>query len=130
MDKETLKRLVVPVFFLLFLIPALYRDAVIFEFGFEPLRRSIWVGRNVVGICLWLTLAWCVIRIADVLLWPMFIERRSGYPVPRLLKDLVRLVIVLTTIAVIVSVVFEKSTPAFWPPAAWWAWSWALPCAA
>ena len=82
MDKETLKRLTVPVFFLmLFLIPTLFWDAVILEFGSELLRRSIWIGRYVIGICLWLTLAWCVIRIVDVVVWPVLVERRSdsGY---------------------------------------------------
>lgn len=114
MDKETLKRLIVPVFFLvLFLLPTLYWDAVIFEFGSELLKRSLWIGRYVIGICLWLTLAWCVIRIIDFVIWPMFVEQRLGYTIPRLLKDFVRLVVVVTAVGVIVSVVFEKSITGF-----------------
>lgn len=114
MNKETLKRLIVPVcFLLLFLIPTLYWDAVIFEFGSELLKRSLWVGRYVIGICLWLTLAWCVIRIIDLVIWPMFVEQRLGYAIPRLLKDFVRLVVMVTAVGVIVSVVFEKSITGF-----------------
>ena len=114
MDKEIFKRLIVPLFvFLLFLVPTLFWDTVIFEFGSELLRRSIWIGRYVIGICLWLTLAWCAVRIIDVVIWPVFIERRIGHAVPRLLKDFVRLVIAVTAVGVIVSVVFEKSVTGF-----------------
>jgi small-conductance mechanosensitive channel/CRP-like cAMP-binding protein len=114
MNKDVLKHLVVPVgLLLLFLIPTLYWDAVIFEFGSELLQRSLWIGRYVIGICLWLTLAWCVIRIIDVVIWPVFVEQRLGYAMPRLLKDFARLVVVVTAIGVIISVVFEKSITGF-----------------
>jgi len=114
MAPDILKRLLVPVgFLLLFLIPTLYWDAVIFEFGSELLKRSLWIGRYVIGICLWLTLAWCVIRIIDFVVWPVFVEQRLGYMIPRLLKDFVRLVVVVTAVTVIVSVVFEKSITGF-----------------
>ena len=114
MRKETLKRLGVPVFFmLLFLIPALIWDTLILQVSSDLIRRSIWVGRYVIGTCLWLTLAWFVIRCLDVVVWPVFIEHRLGYAVPRLLKDFVRLVIVAIAIGVIISVVFEQSVTGF-----------------
>ena len=110
MSKETLKRLGAPIFFLLvFLIPALFWDSLILQVSSELIRRSIQMGRYVIGTCLWLTLAWFVIRCLDLVIWPVFIEQRLGYAIPRLLKDLVRLVIVVITIGVIISVVFEKS---------------------
>ena len=63
MDKGIFKRLIVPAFFLLlFLIPAMYWDAVIYQVGSELLRRTVWIGRYVIGICLWLALAWCTRR--------------------------------------------------------------------
>jgi small-conductance mechanosensitive channel/CRP-like cAMP-binding protein len=114
MGRETLKRLIVPAFFLVvFLIPAMYWDAAIYQVGSELWRRTIWVGRYVIGICLWLTLAWFIIRFIDCVVWPFFIEQRMGYAIPRLLKDLVRLIVVVVAIGAIVSVVFEKSITGF-----------------
>jgi small-conductance mechanosensitive channel/CRP-like cAMP-binding protein len=110
MSKETLKRLGVPVFFLLlFLIPALLWDTLILQVSSDLIRRSISIGRYVIGTCLWLTLAWFVMRCIDFVVWPVLIEQRLGYAIPRLLKDFVRLVIVAVAIGVIISVVFEQS---------------------
>lgn len=114
MSKETLKRLSVPTFFLLlFLVPALYWDTHTVQMGSKLLERTIWLGRYVIGISLWLTLAWLVIRVLDDILWPLFLERRLGYTIPRLLKDLVRLMVVVVAVGVIISVVFEKSITGF-----------------
>ena len=114
MSKETLKRLGVPVFFLLlFLLPALLWDTLILQVSSELIRRSITIGRYVIGTCLWLTLAWFVMRCIDVVVWPVLIEQRLGYTMPRLLKDFVRLVIVVVTLGVITSVVFEQSVTGF-----------------
>src|ERR1044072_1267552 len=110
MSKEALKRLGVPIFFLLaFLLPALVWDTLILQVSSDLIRRSIQIGRYVIGTCLWLTLAWFVIRCIDVIVWPVFIEKRLGYTIPQLLKDLVHLVIGMVAIGVIISVVFEKS---------------------
>ena len=114
MSKEALKRLGIPVFFLLvFLIPALIWDTLILQVSSELIRRSISIGWYVIGTCLWLTMAWFVIRCIDVVVWPVFIEQRLGYAIPRLLKDFVRLVIVAIAVGVIISVVFEKSVTGF-----------------
>ena len=48
-------------------------------------------------------------RCLDVVVWPVLVEQRLGYAIPRLLKDLVRLVIVIVAISVIIGVVFEQS---------------------
>ena len=110
MRTETLKRLGVPVFFLVvFLIPALLWDTLILQVSSDLIRRSIVIGRYVIGTCLWLTLAWFVMRCLDVVVWPVLIEQRLGYAMPRLLKDLVRLVIVMVALGVIIGVVFEQS---------------------
>ena len=110
MRTETLKRLGVPVFFLVvFLIPALLWDTLILQVSSDLIRRSIVIGHYVIGTCLWLTLAWFVMRCLDVVVWPVLIEQRLGYAMPRLLKDLVRLVIVMVALGVIIGVVFEQS---------------------
>jgi len=110
MSTEILKRLGVPVFFiLLFLIPALFWDTLILQVSSDLIRRTIMIGRYVIGTCLWLTLAWFVMRCIDFIVWPVLIEQRLGYAIPRLLKDFVRLLIVMVAIGVIISVVFEQS---------------------
>jgi small-conductance mechanosensitive channel/CRP-like cAMP-binding protein len=114
MNKKTLKHLGIPLFFLLlFLIPGMILDPSFFAVSSELLRRTIWIGRYVAGTCLWLTLAWFVIRFIDFVIWPFFVEQRLGYTIPRLLKDLVRLIVVVTAVGVIISVVFEKSITGF-----------------
>ncbi|PON13107.1 hypothetical protein C2W62_36105 [Candidatus Entotheonella serta] len=114
MDKEFVKRLGVPLLFLiLFMIPAMFWDAVIYQVSSEFLKRAVSVGRYVISICLWLTFAWLIIRIIDDLVWPLLLERRLGYAIPRLLKDLVRFIVVIVAVGVIVSVVFEKSITGF-----------------
>jgi small-conductance mechanosensitive channel/CRP-like cAMP-binding protein len=100
-------------FLLLFLIPALYWDTVIYQVSSEFLRRAVWVGRYVIGVCLWLTFAWFLIRLIDDIGWPLLLEGRLGYAIPRLLKDLVRLIVVAIAVGVIISVVFEKSITGF-----------------
>jgi small-conductance mechanosensitive channel/CRP-like cAMP-binding protein len=84
-------------------------DTLILRVSSDLIRRSIQIGRYVIGTCLWLTLAWFVIRCIDVIVWPVFIEQRLEYTIPQLLKDLVHLVIGMIAIGVIISVVFEKS---------------------
>ncbi len=114
MNKDHLKRLGVPMFFLfLFMIPAIFWDALIFRVSSELLQRAVWVGRYIIGICLWLSFAWLVIRLIDDFAWPLILERRLGYTIPRLLKDLVRFIVVIVAVGVIVSVVFEKSITGF-----------------
>jgi len=39
-------------------------------------QRTIWIGRYVIGICFWLTLAWLMIRMLDDLVWPLVFERQ------------------------------------------------------
>ncbi len=114
MDKEFVKRLGVPLLFLiLFMIPALFWDTLIFQVSSELLKRAVWVGRYVIGICLWLSFAWLIIRLIDDFIWPLVLERRLGHAIPRLLKDLVRFIVVVVALGVIVSVVFEKSITGF-----------------
>ena len=89
MDKAFLKRIDVPLFFLiLFLVPDAIWDTLIYQVNSSFLQRAVWMGRYVIGICLWLTFAWLIIRIIGDLIWPFVLERRLGYVIPRLLKDL------------------------------------------
>jgi small-conductance mechanosensitive channel len=107
---NAVKRLGVPVFFfVVLLIPALFWDTLILQVSDDLIRRSIVIGRYVIGTCLWLTLAWFVTRFLDVAVWSVLNKHRLGYPIPQLLIVFVRLIIVLVAIGVIISEVFEKS---------------------
>jgi hypothetical protein len=86
MSKAALRRLIAPTFFLLlFLLPALYVDEAILQFSSNLLQRAIRMGRYVIGICLWLSLAWLIIHVIEALVWPLVIDRRLGRTTPRLL---------------------------------------------
>jgi len=62
MSMEALKRLMAPAFFLLvFLLLAVYVDDAILQVSSPLLRRAIRIGHYVIGIGLWLTLAWLII---------------------------------------------------------------------
>ena len=114
MDNITLKRLGVPALVLLvFLLPTLYWDVLLFRLGSEIVKRALRVGHYVFGVCLWLTLAWFTIRILNELVWPLLFEQRLGYTIPRLFKDFVHLIVLAIAVGTIVSVVFEKSLTGF-----------------
>ena len=85
MSMEALKRLMVPAFFLVaFLLPALYVDDSSLRVSSHLLQRAIRLGHYVIGIGLWLTLAWLIIRVIEVMVWPLLIERRLGRTTPDL----------------------------------------------
>ena len=91
MSKETLKQLGVPIFFLLvFLIPALFWDTLILQVSSDLIRRSIAIGRYVIGTCLWLTLAWFVMRCIDFVVWPVLIGLCTKNPVSTLTHRSIR----------------------------------------
>ena len=114
MGKETLKRLGVPTFLLaLFLVPALVLDTLILQVSSDLIRRTIRIGHYVVGTGLWLTLAWLVIRVIDVMVWPLVFEQRSGYVIPRLFKDFVHAIVFVMAVGVILSLVFQTLLTGF-----------------
>ena len=114
MRKEALKRLLVPLFFLVvFLLPALFLHNAMLQVRSDLLQRAIGIGRYVIGICLWLTLAWFIIRVIDEIGWPLLFERRFARTVPRLLKDFVRLTVLMAATGAIITDVFEESLSGF-----------------
>ncbi len=59
-----------------FLIPAVSMDDMMLQVSSAFFQRTIWIGRYVIGICFWLTLAWLMIRMLDDLVWPLVFERQ------------------------------------------------------
>ena len=108
MSMEALKRLMAPAFFLVaFLLPALYVDDASLQVSSHLLQRAIGLGHYVIGISLWLTLAWLIIWVIEVMVWPLLIERRLGRTTPRLLQDFVRFLVIVVALGTIISELFE-----------------------
>ena len=56
----------------------------------------------------WLCIAWLCCILIDISVWHALVERRTGRPVPRLVRALVRVLVFLLCIALIVLYVFGK----------------------
>ncbi len=108
------RQLLLPTLLLALLtVPFLYWDDLAYALGLDVLLRTLSVARHLLGIVIWLMMAVVVIRIVNVALWQGVIERRLGWTVPKLLRDLFATLIVLTAVAGIISVVFGKSLTVF-----------------
>ncbi len=108
------RQLLLPTLLLALLtLPFLYWDDLAYALGLDVLMSSLVVAQRLLGIVVWLLVAVVVIRIVDVALWQGVIERRLGWAVPKLLRDLVAALILLTAVAGIISVVFGKSLTVF-----------------
>lgn len=83
---------------------------------FDQLRLGAWrqlqlVLPYVIQIGVWMSLAYLITRILDVTLWDQLALR---WPVPKLLRDVTKLVIFGLAISGVVSVVFDQPIGAFW----------------
>jgi len=56
----------------------------------------------------WLCVAWLCCILIDLFIWHAFVERRTGRPVPRLVRALVRVLVFLLCITLLVLIVFGK----------------------
>tara|TARA_Y100001968_G_C19395768_1_gene738231 strand:- start:294 stop:1754 length:1461 start_codon:yes stop_codon:yes gene_type:complete len=105
-----LKKLMIPaVFLLIFSIPLFYQDKMMLEIQAKFLLKIFIIARYIIGSCLWITAGWFVIRLLDNVIWPMLIEDRIGRQIPKLLKDFIGALIIISAVAGIVATVFEKS---------------------
>lgn len=97
--------------FLLIAVAALFIfwDRVVYMLGFDLLEQTTVVLRYLLGIAVWLLLAQVINQLTHILIWQGLFEERLGRPVPRLLRDMVALIIFLAAVAGIVGVVFQKS---------------------
>ncbi len=108
------RQLLLPTVLLVLLtVPFLYWDDLAHALGLDVLMSSLVAAQRLLGIVVWLLIALVVIRIVDVVLWQGVIERRLGWTVPKLLRDLVAVQIVVIAVAGIISVVFGKSLTVF-----------------
>ncbi len=76
----------------------------------ELSQRLIYWG---LGSAIGFSLAWLVVRLIDVVIWGL-LEHRFGTHIPRLLKDVVVVLVLLVTGITIVGVVFQRDVTGLW----------------
>lgn len=115
MNKSTIKRLWLPsVIFLLFVASTLLSKDILLQFGSEAVSQSQKVLVYVVQIGIWLSAAHFLNRLAVVFFWDGLVARTIGAPVPRLIKDVLTIILYLIAVTGIVGIVFKKSVTGFW----------------
>ncbi len=103
-------RLISPLILLFLLIVVLSLwEGKVFQIKWAVVQQSLEVIHDSVKVLLWLSTAWLVVRLIDVVIWTSMIENRTGFKVPRLIKDIVAGLIFFIAFLGIVSFVFLQS---------------------
>ena len=114
-DKSVAQRLIVPgILFALFVGLGLFSQDLVSEFGIQAIERGRDILSKVVQIGIWLASAFLINRLMTVFFWELIVERAVGGPIPRLVKDVVAAVILLTAISGIVGFVFGLDITGIW----------------
>lgn len=115
MNKATFRRLWFPfTLFVVFAGAAFLNKDILFQFGAEAITQSQKVIAYIVQIGIWLSAAHFLNRLIIVFFWDGLVQRAIGAPVPRLLKDVLAIILYTIAITGIVGFVFEQNVTAFW----------------
>ncbi|MCH7680886.1 mechanosensitive ion channel, partial [candidate division KSB1 bacterium] len=115
MNKQTLKRLWSPLTILLIVLGiTFFNRNLLVRFGSEAIDQTQKVLAYVIQIGIWLSAAHFLNRLLIVFIWEGLVEKALRAPVPRLIKDVMSLIIYVIAITGIVGIVFEKSVTGFW----------------
>lgn len=115
MEKKVVKRLWSPfAIFLIFLGVTIYSRDFLLQFGAEAITQTQKVLAYVIQIGIWLSAAHFLNRLLIVFFWEGLVEKTLAAPVPRLIKDVMSLIIYLIAITGIVGFVFNRSVTGFW----------------
>lgn len=110
--KTIYSRILIPllIFFFFFAIYVFWPDVIVWT-RISQLRmgQSLIFLKYLIGVMIWLSFAWGLVRVIDILFWELFIERRLKKVVPKLLKQLIYILVFFIAILGIVGVLFEKS---------------------
>ncbi|MDP6942581.1 MAG: mechanosensitive ion channel family protein [Myxococcota bacterium] len=109
------RRLAVPsALFLIFLGLSLFSQEMLAQFGAEAVSQGRKVASYTVQIGIWLASAFFVNRLLSVFFWELGVERAVGAPVPRLVKDILAILIFLVALSGIISFVFNQPVTGIW----------------
>lgn len=95
----------------LFVVATVYENQIFVQLGLTTWRQVRAVTPYVIQIGVWLSFAYLIARIVDVTIWDR-IGRRV--PVPRLLRDVTRVLLYALAVSGIVKVVFNQDIGKFW----------------
>jgi small-conductance mechanosensitive channel/CRP-like cAMP-binding protein len=106
--RTSTKKLIIPIVLLVvFSVPLLYVDTIAMKVGGGIVTTIEVFLEHFLGIAIWLAAAWVVIRIINVLILEVIVERKLGTTVPKLLKDLAAFLIFTFAIIGIIGGVFD-----------------------
>lgn len=115
MNNTAFRRLWFPIATLiLFGSLAIFNRDILFQFRDEAIGQSQKVLVYAIQIGIWISAAHFLNRLMVVFFWEGLIRNTLGAPIPRLLKDLVTILIYVIAITGIVGFVFNKSVAGFW----------------
>ena len=95
----------------LFFTASAYQQQIIVKLGVATLERVLAYFPLIVGIGIWLSMAYLANRTLGVILWDPLSRRM---PIPRLLRDVAAVLIYALAVTGIVGVVFQKPIGPFW----------------
>ncbi|MFQ5772460.1 MAG: cyclic nucleotide-binding domain-containing protein, partial [bacterium] len=93
---------------------ALYNRDILFQFRDDALAQSQKVFKYVIEVGIWLSAAHFLNRLIILYFWDGLVRKTIGAPVPRLLKDVLTIIIYTTAVTGIVGIVFNKPVTGFW----------------
>ena len=115
MEKGAFRRLWFPITTLiLFGGLAVFNRDILFQFRQDAVSQTQLVFAYAIKIGIWLSAAHFFNRLVIVFFWDGLMQKTFGAPIPRLLKDVLTIIIYVVAITGIIGVVFDKSISAFW----------------
>lgn len=95
----------------LFVVATVYENEIFVQLGLTTWKQVQSVVPYVVQIGVWLSFAYLVARLIDVTVWD---QVGRSVPVPRLLRDVTRIIVYALAVSGIVKVVFQQDIGKFW----------------
>lgn len=115
MAQSRLARLQWPLLILVVLVvPSLFYEDLLARLGVELIGTTIKVLSAALYVSLWLAMAWLCVRLLDVFFWQGLIADRLGGQAPKLLKDVIAVLIFAIAITGILGMVFDLDVTGLW----------------
>lgn len=95
----------------LFTIATIYENEIFVQLGLTTWKQLRATLPYIVKVGVWLSFAYLLTRIIDVTVWD---QVGKGVPVPRLLRDVTKVVVYALAVSGIVKVVFDQDIGKFW----------------
>ena len=110
--KKAVRSLAVPFLVVtVFLCAALYEEKILVRFGVATIEQWKIIFPRLLGIGIWLSLAYLANRVFGIMVWDPLNRR---VPVPRLLRDVTAVLIYALAVTGIVGAVFNREIGPFW----------------